>query len=42
LAREGLEQQGWTEADLAARPKGDRRKVKLAMKLRAETTMTLK
>jgi len=42
LAREGLQKLGWTEADLAARKKGDRAKVKLAVKLRAETTMTLK
>jgi REP element-mobilizing transposase RayT len=41
LAREGLEQLGWTEAELAARQKGDRAKLKLAVKLRAETTMTL-
>ena len=32
---------GWTEADLAGRRKGDRRKLKVAAKLRSETTMTL-
>jgi hypothetical protein len=42
LAREGLAKLGWTEADLAARRKGDRGKLKLAVTLRAETTMTLK
>lgn len=42
LARQGLAKLGWTEADLAARRKGDRVKLKLAVKLRAETTMTLK
>jgi hypothetical protein len=42
LAREELQKLGWTEGDLATRQKGDRAKVKLAMKLRAETTVTLK
>lgn len=37
-----VEKLGWTEADLATRQKGDRAKVKLAMQLRTETTMTLK
>ena len=32
---------GWTAADLARRRQGDRVKVRLAAKLRAETTMTL-
>ena len=36
-----LAREGWTEADLAGRRKGDRVKLKLAAKLRAETTMTL-
>jgi hypothetical protein len=31
----------WREADLAAQRKGDRRKVRIARRLRAETTMTL-
>jgi hypothetical protein len=42
LAREGLQALGWAEVELATRQKGDREEVKLAMKLRAETTMTLK
>jgi hypothetical protein len=37
----GLAKLGWTEADLAARRQGDRGELKLAAKLRAETTMTL-
>ena len=32
---------GWTEAELAERPKGDPGKVNLARRLRAETTLTL-
>jgi len=40
--RDGLAKLGWTEAELAQRRKGDRVKLKLALKLRAETTMTLK
>ena len=42
LVREGLQELGWTEAELATGTKGDRAKVKLAVKLRTETTMTLK
>jgi REP element-mobilizing transposase RayT len=42
LVQEGLQRLGWKEADLAARLKGDRAKIKLAQRLRAETTMTLK
>jgi REP element-mobilizing transposase RayT len=42
IVREGLKQLGWKEADLAARPKGDREKLKLAVRLRAETTVTVK
>ena len=42
LVREGLQKLGWTEAELATRQKGDRAKVKLPVKLRVETTMTLK
>jgi hypothetical protein len=41
LVLEGLHELGWTEADLAVRRKGDGAKLKLAAKLRAETTMTL-
>ena len=33
---------GWREEDLARRPKGDPAKVALAVRLRAETTMTVK
>lgn len=32
---------GWTEEDLAARRKGDPAKVKLAARVRAETTVPL-
>jgi hypothetical protein len=32
----------WTESELARRPKGDRAKLKLAVQLRRESTMTLK
>ena len=42
IVRQRLKQLGWTEADLAARRKGDPRKVKLAARLRAETTVTVK
>ena len=42
LVREGLQKRGWSEAELATRKKGDEAKLKLAVKLRAETTMTLK
>ncbi len=40
--REELDQAGWSAADLAARPKGDGRKVQIARRLWMETTMTLK
>ena len=39
---EELKRLRWNEAVLLARPKGDRDKVKMASRLRAETTMTLK
>jgi REP element-mobilizing transposase RayT len=42
LAREELAKLGWDEADLGERRKGDAGKIKIAAKLRAETTMTLK
>jgi putative transposase len=42
LVREGLHALGWKEADLPGWPKGDKRKVALARRLRQETTMTLK
>jgi len=41
LVREGLAKLGWTEAELAARKNGDKSKLKLAVKLRAETTTCL-
>jgi REP element-mobilizing transposase RayT len=41
LAREELAKLGWKETDLAQRRKGDPEKLKIAAKLRAETTMTL-
>lgn len=42
LVREGLDQAGWTEQDLAIKPKGDPIKLRLAMRLRQETTATIK
>ena len=41
LVAEGPGKLGWTEADLCARRKGQRAKVRLAVKLRAETPTTL-
>ena len=40
--QEELQKRGSTEADLAARRKGEGVKLKLAVRLRAETIMTLK
>src|SRR5688572_16419140 len=42
LIREGLKKLRWKESDLLTRRKGDPAKVKIAMKLREETTLTLK
>ena len=42
IVREGLKRLGWKETDLAARRKGHREKLKLAIRLRDETTMTVK
>jgi hypothetical protein len=42
LVRDGLLALGWTEKELSECAKGDQRKVKLARRLRAETTMTLR
>jgi len=42
IVRDGLKRLGWTPADLNARAKGHPEKVKLAARLRAETTVTLK
>jgi hypothetical protein len=39
---EELDKLGWTEAELAARAKGDARKIGIAKRLRAETAVTLK
>ena len=36
-----LQRRGWAADQLAARRKGDREKVKIARRLRGETTMTL-
>ena len=41
LAREGLEGLGWEPEELQRRRKGDRGKVRLARRLRTETSMTL-
>lgn len=41
LVREELARQPWTESDLAEKPKTDRLKARLALRLRRETTMTL-
>src|SRR5437879_3119516 len=40
--KEEMERLGWEEADLKARRKGDKQKVKVARRLRQETTMSLK
>jgi len=42
IVREGLNRLGWKESDLVARSKGDREKLKLAVRLRDETTVTVK
>lgn len=42
VVRQGLERLEWKDADLAARPKGDRDKLKLALRLRVETTASVK
>jgi hypothetical protein len=42
MVRDGLRALGWTEKELASRPKGDKGKVKLPRRLRGETTMTLR
>ena len=41
LVAEGLKKLGWSERELALRRKGDKEKVKLARRLRAQTTMRL-
>jgi hypothetical protein len=42
ILQEELDKAGWTEKDLEARSKGDRRKVRMARRLRTETSVTLK
>ncbi len=42
VVQEGLRRLGWAETDLERRAKGDPQKLKLAIRLRAETTMTIK
>ncbi|MBU6410985.1 MAG: transposase [Verrucomicrobiota bacterium] len=42
IVRTELDKAGWSEEDLRQRRKGDPRKVRLALRLRKETTMTLK
>ncbi|HYG36702.1 MAG TPA: transposase [Clostridia bacterium] len=42
LVQEELEKLGWGESDLLARPKGHAQKVRIAYRLRQETTMSLK
>ena len=42
IVRESLKRLGWKEADLEVRAKGDREKVKLAVRLRTETSVTIK
>jgi hypothetical protein len=36
-----LKRAGWTEKELGKRPKGDKEKVGIGMRLRRETTMTV-
>src|SRR5208337_3432566 len=42
VVRQGLKGLGWKESDLSGRPKGDPKKLKLAERLRAETTASTK
>ena len=42
IVRAGMKRFGWKEADLETRRKGDGPKLKLAVRLRAETTVTVK
>jgi hypothetical protein len=42
IIKEALDKLGWTARDLAARSKGDVRKVRLARRLRTETSVTWK
>jgi hypothetical protein len=40
-ARAELKRVGWTEKELGRRPKGDKEKVKIDLRLRQETTVTV-
>lgn len=42
IVREALGRRGWRESDLEKRPKGDPEKIKLAVRLRAQTPVTIK
>jgi len=42
IVKEEIERLGWAEEELRARRKGHRAKVRLARRLRQETTMSLK
>jgi len=42
ILREELDRLGWTGAELIRRAKGDARKIRIAQRLRAETSVTLK
>ena len=42
IVRDGLKRLGWKAGDLARRRKGDPEKLKLALRLRKETTVTVK
>lgn len=42
ILRQELDKLGWPEAELARRAKGDARKVRIAQRLRTETSVTLK
>ena len=41
LVREELARRKWSEKELAGKPKADRHKTRIALRLRRETTMTL-
>jgi len=42
IVAEELRRQGWREAELERRAKGDPQKVRMAVRLRAETAVTVK
>ncbi len=42
ILNEELDKLGWTGAELPKRAKGDARKIRIAQRLRAETSVTLK